>query len=442
MLLACAALALVAGCASVPKARIENGQLIIDSPYDLELGSTEYAKLLGSSLRSHPHVSERGGKWTTNTYCFGEARLSKPYFGLTKAWLSFEGDDRKLESVHLVGKEKLTFTECCSRVRKMAEDFESKTGDTVDCLQEDCVSEEMALEKARELADEIEGRRGKGERIESCSSSFITLQGTREIDGKCAEYVFIGFVSDKKEYSVSFEMRKPHRFAAPESEDKVIQVYTNNPSAFSDEVTMAEMQKKSHEEAAALRETFVRLLGVDFDKPEQKLKLPIVTPELGNVKNADPLKKEWRTLEKPFAGMNERKLCQSLGLGAISFCSFSLRHVYDGGASEEDRDRLAKEFLLALEKECGTKIPPIKDNHSSENLVGDGVPTFGDKHAIVWKDIKTHFVGQIGDIFVTIKSAPPRYVLRGGKYEVAIRGAVVADFVQTPFSGASIAIGE
>ena len=37
----------LSGCVSAPKYVIEDGRIVVDSPFDLEIGSTEYAKALG-----------------------------------------------------------------------------------------------------------------------------------------------------------------------------------------------------------------------------------------------------------------------------------------------------------------------------------------------------------------------------------------------------------
>ena len=41
-----------AGCVSSPSYRIENQRIVLDSPFALEIGSTEYAKAFGDLIRT------------------------------------------------------------------------------------------------------------------------------------------------------------------------------------------------------------------------------------------------------------------------------------------------------------------------------------------------------------------------------------------------------
>ncbi len=91
------------GLAAADEFRIENGKIVVDSPFDLEIGSAEYSKALGKAIKSHKDVRKdpKTGATTTNWYHFAEARFSQPYFGAERASLSFDGEDKKLSSVHL-----------------------------------------------------------------------------------------------------------------------------------------------------------------------------------------------------------------------------------------------------------------------------------------------------------------------------------------------------
>ena len=46
------AMMMQSGCASAPKCVVENGRIVVDSPFDLEIGSTEYAKMFGSLVKT------------------------------------------------------------------------------------------------------------------------------------------------------------------------------------------------------------------------------------------------------------------------------------------------------------------------------------------------------------------------------------------------------
>ena len=66
--------------------RIEHGRAVLDSPFALEIGSTEYAKVLGERVRTSAHANydPQTKKTTTNFYHQAEVDLSKPYFGFTR----------------------------------------------------------------------------------------------------------------------------------------------------------------------------------------------------------------------------------------------------------------------------------------------------------------------------------------------------------------------
>ena len=51
MVLVGSAMSVQPGFAGESKWQIKNGSIFLDSPFDLEIGSTEYAKALGSRIR-------------------------------------------------------------------------------------------------------------------------------------------------------------------------------------------------------------------------------------------------------------------------------------------------------------------------------------------------------------------------------------------------------
>lgn len=44
--------AMLVSLAAVGEFRVENGNIVVDSPFDLEIGSAEYAKALGDGINS------------------------------------------------------------------------------------------------------------------------------------------------------------------------------------------------------------------------------------------------------------------------------------------------------------------------------------------------------------------------------------------------------
>ena len=128
-------------------------------------------------------------------------------------------------------------------------------------------------------------------------------------------------------------------------------------------------------------------------------------------------------------------MSQSIRFLAIPFGMFALRHPFNGDVSEAELKAQAKRFLDRLEKEYGANIPEADTKEGSALLAkrfGEGVPTYGDTKALLGLDKKTHFMGQVGDLAIEIGYAEPRYAKRGGKYEIACKGAVVVNIVQSP----------
>ena len=65
-------------------------------------------------------------------------------------------------------------------------------------------------------------------------------------------------------------------------------------------------------------------------------------------------------------------------------------------------------------------------------MFGDGIPTFGDTKALLGLDKTQYFIGKVGDLSVEVSYAVPRYVKKGGKFEISCKGAVVVNIIQSP----------
>ena len=172
ILSACIVGALCACAAKGDGFRIEDGKVVVDSPFDLEIGSPEYAKALGSAVKSHKDVckDDKTGETVTNWYHSGEAHFAQPYFGARNAWLSFKGEDKTLSSVHFSsGKDNksyvgvLTFDECRKLFDEIAADMSKRLGEEID------VDDDATEEEARERIEELVKREKTGR---SFSSSF------------------------------------------------------------------------------------------------------------------------------------------------------------------------------------------------------------------------------------------------------------------------------
>ena len=117
--------------------RMENGELVVDSPFDLCIGSTEAAKMLGTKL----HSSTYDG---TNRQYFASARLSKPYFGCQTLSLNFYGEEKSLGSIHLNNR-KLPLDDCRKTVLDMADDIGKRFGVQMETMLD--ITDEEALKR-------------------------------------------------------------------------------------------------------------------------------------------------------------------------------------------------------------------------------------------------------------------------------------------------------
>ena len=425
-------------CACVAKGdgfRIEDGKIVVDSPFDLEIGSPEYAKALGSAVKSHKDVrkSPKTGETVTNWYHFGEASFVRPYFGAKKALLSFNDEGKTLSSARLsIGEDDksfvgaLTFDECCKAYNEIAADMSKRLGEEVGV--DDDVTEEEAREEIEELV--------KREKVGSCFSSSFRSDGVK-VTNKYGNvwYNLSAMMHENKKCWISLDIERPRDLPTPSihssRDDGHIPVYTNKPHAVDLSLRTPE-QEKAHREADALRATIKRVFGVDLDAPSSTNDMSAALLTLTNT----PAKAEWFPLEKPFAGCTERRADMGVRMLFIPMATFAIRHAFDGHVGEEELKAESQKILDALESEFGDKIPEYEvDAKIAEknDPPDEEPPAFGDLRAMLQLGrTGDFFKGGVGDISIGIKYAPPSYVKRNGKYEVALRGAVVVEIVQSP----------
>ena len=431
-------IASAAFCEGASAYRVEDGRIILDSPFALEIGSTEYAKAFGKLIRTSAHANydPQTQKTTTNFSHHVEAYLAEPYFGCDKVSLIFKGEEKTLESCYLlIGRwasrsgKMMTFSECRETVDQIAVDMGKRVGIVMRCMNED--SEE---EIKRQIKSSLDNYRRKKETCYGLMLSFVNFAGEKK--GKLArvDYRVSGEMSDKGDRSITISYTRHFEHSWPSYKPgDTIPVYTNEMvSAASGSLVPTEEQKQSHEEAKKLRETIKHLFDVDLDKPSETYDLLSVASLTNDEKD---VKREWTVMERPFEGLTERKVNQSVRLFAIPFGVCALRCPYEGDVSAAELKAQAERILAGLERELGAKIPEADTKNGMEMLAkryGDGVPTFGDTKALLSLDKKTHFVGKVGDLAIEICSAEPRYAKKDGKYEIVCRGAVVLNFVQSP----------
>ena len=431
------AVMVLSGCVSAPKYVVEDGRIVVDSPFDLEIGSTEYAKALGGKVHTsvHANYDPKTKTTTTNWYHSAEARLTTPYFGSDTLWLSFKGEGKELDHCDLsirgaAGKGgMLSYSECREAVGKIAADMGKRLGITMQCR--DDKSEEAAKESVRESVEQC---RRRAEKFSDISCSFIGFTGEKTVKNVKVDYSVRGMINMKGRCDIHVSYFKHREFAfSTWKPGDAIPVYTNEMfSASSGKLVPTKEQKRAHDEAKGLRETVNRLFGIDLDKPAETNE---ILSALWTTNVQALAKREWMPLATPFEGMTERKINKSVCVLAVPFVTFALRHPFDGDVTDSELKAQAKRFLERLEKEYGTKIPEVDPSEGTALLAkvfGEGVPTFGDTRALLGLDKTLYFTGKVGDLAVDISYAPPRYAKKDGRFEVACRGAVVVNIVQSP----------
>ena len=432
---ACIVGALCACAAKGDGFRIEDGKIVVDSPFDLEIGSPEYAKALGNAVKSHKDVRKDSdtGETVTNWYHSGEARFAQPYFGARNAWLSFNGEDKALSIARLsIGEDgkgfvgTLAFDECCKIQSEIAADMSKRLGEEID------VADDVTEEEAREMIEELVKR----EKVGSCFSSSFRYDGVT-VTNKYGyvRYNLSAMMHENKKCWISLGIERPRDLPTPSihssRDDGHIPVYTNKPHAVDLSLRTPE-QEKAHREADALRATIKRVFGVDLDAPSSTNDMSAALLTLTNT----PAKAEWFPLEKPFAGCTVRRADMGVRMLFIPMTTFAIRHAFDDYVGEEELKAESQKVLDALESEFGDKIPEYEvDAKIAEknDPPDEEPPAFGDIRAMLRLGrTGDFFKGGVGDISIGIKYAQPSYVKRNGKYEVALRGAVVVEIVQSP----------
>ena len=417
----------------VPPFRVENGTIIVSSPFDLEMGSTEYAKIAGKVLRVHRYANydPNTKKTTTNETAYASAKLAKPYFGCRTISLNFGGKEKRLSSIHMdwergqtrKGKDSaLTNQECRDLVDRILEDMKTHADMTVSASVDR--TEEEALERIAEMYKND----GKPKEQHEYHVPFYSWRATRQRNGAPADYWLSAMVGNgKKHRSVSLSAHLPFKI------DDHVTVVTNRSSHFSGKLIPTPAQKKAHEEAAKMRAMLKRVFDVDFDATNAVIDLKFT--HWSSVTNGPP-EKEWLTLETPFEGMTEKKVSKPVSFLCIPFRTFALRRPYDGDVEESELKKQAAQLLARLERELGEKIPSVDNKEAKAELAKrfgeEGVPAFGDTRMVLGLDKVLCFTGKIGDIGIEIAYAAPRYAKSKGAYSIAWRGAVVASFVQSP----------
>lgn len=429
----------LSGCASASKCVVENGCIVVGSPFDLEIGSTEYANMFGSLIQTSAHaVYDPDTKTTTtNWHHHVAARLATPYFGCDRLSLFFKGEEKVLEHCHLsigdnwVSEEgkTMSYAECRETVDRIAADIGRRLGITMRCRGVNTEAETM--DRVRKSLEEYRRRK---EKCFGLARGFVHYAGERTCRNVQVDYRVSGMLNDKGKCSIHVSCSK--RFDPLSVSCKTgdrIPVYTNAmSSAASWGLMPSAEQKQAHDDAKRLRETINRLFGIDLDRPMETNEFFSV---LWKTNAQTAVKREWMPMPTPFEGMTECKINQSVRFLAIPFGLFAIRCPFDGDVAEDELKAQAKRFLARLESEYGAKIPKvdsIKGRSLISKLFGEGIPTFGDTKVALGLDKTQYFIGKVGDISVEISYSTPFYAKKGGGFEMLCKGAVVVNIIQSP----------
>ena len=424
MMLICAVSLGISLCAGVSASAADEPAFTVDSPFDLTLGSTNYAVRLGKSVRSNTSAwyDPETKVTTTNWSAYGSVRLSAPYHGVKSVHLNFKGEERRLDSYCFdIGEKKhasggtLSVEECRNVMKEIADDISKRFG----------VKMEASKHDGGELSDkEIDKRieqMAKGKRHQTVSTSFSHINGFGEREGVGVGYSVSGMVDRKRMCSVHVNV---YTSFVPRAKEPVSVASSSIAGLVSQEE-----QVKAHAEAKRLREALGKLFGIDFDATEDK-------KEQKGDSSEWPPKNEWKPMEHPVAGLVECKPNSgTTSFFQVPIVNFVARRAYPGDVEEAELQRLAKDVLGCLETAYGERIPVADTAEVRAQLaevLGAGVPTFGDSRALLGLDKVQTFVGKLGDLAIDISYALPRYERRGEDYRLVRRGAVVLTILQSP----------
>lgn len=395
---------------------------VIDSPFDLTLGSTNYAARLGKAVHS------RASAWydpdtkvtTTNWSVYASVRFAKPYHGARHATMQFKGEERVLDSYSFdIGENKyggggkLTVEEARKIMQEVAADITKRFGVKMRLsrFDEGDLSDAEIDKRIEEMTKRYSHKR------QTVAMSFSSLNGNGEREGVGVGYGVTGMVDRKKKCSVCVRVYTSWR---PRMNDAGKLITGASIPGFVSEVE----QKKAHEEAKGLREALGKLFGIDFD------------PVKGDARDIGKNASEWVAMETTVAGLDECKPNRGMTtFFQIPLVNYWARRAYPGDVEEPELKRQAKEILECVEAAYGAKIPAVgaKERQTAiDEIFGKGVPTFGDSRALLGLDKTQAFVGKVGDLAVEIAYALPYYEKKGDGYRLVRRGAVLLSIFQSP----------
>ena len=422
-------------CEGAQKYRVESGGIVLDSPFALEIGSTEYSAAFGNWIRTSAYANydPMARTTTTNFQYYATAHLSKPYFGFNGLSLMFKGREKHLERCSFssygpgrVPADKMSYEECREKTGRIVADIQKRLGIVMCCFQDE--TEDAAKQ---EVDRHLKKYREANQKCHGLAVSFLCFHGARVGKFGLISYDVNGMVNDKGDCRVHVSCSLSSEPASYKPGDRIPVITNMTYSSYGGMLMTENQRKKAHEEADKLRKTFTRLFGVDFASSSATNGLPCVVRQTNG---QDKAVEEWTVMSKPFEGMTESRLYRAEGLHSIPYVSFSLRRAYPGDISEDELKEQAKRVLGRLESEYGASIQKACTMDESRLLAertGEGVPVFGDTRALLGLDKKVYFKGRVGDLLVEICYAEPRYAKRGERFEIICKGAALVNIVQS-----------
>ena len=112
--------------------RIAGGEPVVDSPFDLRIGSTEYARQLADRVSTQSIEEKKPGAGpSTNVLHTATVRLASPYHGLFHAVMTFTGEEKALSAVRLFdgafyNGQRMSLEECRRKAMAIAEDMSER----------------------------------------------------------------------------------------------------------------------------------------------------------------------------------------------------------------------------------------------------------------------------------------------------------------------------
>ena len=422
-------------CGDAQKYRVESGGIMLDSPFVLEIGSTEYSASFGKYIRTSAYANydPTTGLTATNFQYYATAHLSKPYFGCNGLSLMFKGQDKYLERCFFssdrmdsASVNKMSYEECREKIGRIVTDIQKRLGFVMCCSNDE--TEDVAKQKVDQLLMKY---RKTNQKCHGLAVSFLIFHGVRVGKFGLIAYDVNGMVSDKGNCSVHVSYSLSSEPPSYKPGDRIPVITNMTYSSYCGMLMTENQRKKAHEEADKLRKTFTRLFGVDFASSSATNGLPCVVRQTNG---QDKAVEEWTVMSKPFEGMTEARLYRTERLHSIPYVSFSLRRAYPGDISEDELKEQAKRVLGRLESEYGASIQKacvMDESRLLAERTGEGVPVFGDTRALLGLDKKVYFKGRVGDLLVEICYAEPRYAKRGERFEIICKGAALVNIVQS-----------